>query len=135
VKLYVEERGSTELATNVEHATAVATARVTYAEARAAFARHRREGGLSAAGLRQVVRELDDDWGAYNVIEIHESLVRRAGGLAERHALRGYDAVQLAAALEVKRAGGQVEFASFDAWLNRAATRERLRVPRLVKDA
>lgn len=129
VKLYIDERGSVEVVERVGRASGVATVRVTYAEARAAFARFRREGGLSSAGLRQVVRELDDEWGTYNVVEVHEPLVRRAGALAERHALRGYDAVQLAAALEVRRAGGQVEFASFDARLNRAAAGERLRVP------
>ena len=51
VKLYVEEAGSAAIATCVERATAVTTARVTYAEARAAFARYRREGGLTPAGL------------------------------------------------------------------------------------
>jgi len=128
VKLYVEEAGSAAIATCVERATAVTTARVTYAEARAAFARYRREGGLTPAGLRQVVRDLDVEWGAYDVVEVHDPLVRRAGALAERHALRGYDAIQLAAALEVRGAGADLEFASFDGRLNHAASRERLRL-------
>jgi predicted nucleic acid-binding protein len=54
--------------------------------------------------------------------------VRRAGGLAERHALRGYDAIQLAAALAVRGAGADLECASFDGRLNQAASRERLRL-------
>jgi uncharacterized protein len=128
VKLYVEEAGSTAVATRVERATAVTTARVSYAEARAAFARYRREGGLTPAGLREVVRNLDVEWGAYDLVEIHEPLVRRAGQLAERHALRGYDAIQLAAALEVRSAGADLEFASCDGRLNHAAARERLRL-------
>lgn len=128
VKLYIDEPGSVAVATCVERATAVTTARATYAEARAAFARYRREGGLTPAGLRQVVRDLDTEWGAYNVVEIHEPLVRRAGALAERHALRGYDAIQLAAALEVRFATADLEFASFDGRLNHAASRERLRL-------
>jgi len=128
VKLYVEEAGSTAVVTCVERAAAVTTARVSYAEARAAFARYRREGGLTPAGLREVVGSLDAEWGAYDVVEIHEPLVRRAGQLAERHALRGYDAIQLAAALEVRSAGADVEFASFDGRLNHAAARERLRL-------
>ncbi len=128
VKLYVDEPGTPAVVARVEGAEAVVTARVTYAEARAAFARHRREGALSRAHLRQVVRELDGDWGAYNLVEISDPVVRQAGALAERHALRGYDAVQLAAALDVHRAGGNVEFASFDIRLNRAARRETLHV-------
>jgi predicted nucleic acid-binding protein len=75
-----------------------------------------------------VVRELDTEWPAYDIVELHDPLVRRAGGLAERHALRGYDAIQLAAALEVRGAGADLEFASFDGRLNQAASRERLRL-------
>ncbi len=128
VKLYIEEAGSAAVATCVERASAVTTVRVTYAEARAAFARYRREGGLTPAGLRQVVRDLDAEWGAYNVVEVHDPLVRRAGALAERHALRGYDAIQIAAAVEVRGAVADLEFASFDGPLNHAASRERLRL-------
>jgi predicted nucleic acid-binding protein len=128
VKLYVEEPGSAAVAARVEDAEAVVTARVSYAEARAAFARHRRDGALTVAALRRVVRELDAEWGAYTVVEVSDPVVRRAGALAERHALRGYDAVQLAAALDMRGVELDLEFASFDARLARAAARERLRL-------
>ena len=104
----------------------MATVLVTYAEARAALARHHREGGLTRAGLRWAVRALDRDWTTYNVIGLSEVLVHLAGELAERHALRGDDAVQLAAVMELRNAGGPVEFCAFDTRLNRAARRERL---------
>jgi hypothetical protein len=39
----------------------------------------------------------------YIIIEIEVTLIAHAMSLAEAHALRGYDAVQLAAALEVHR--------------------------------
>jgi len=133
VKLYVDELGSTAVATRVEHAEAVVTARVTYAEARAALARLRREGGLTVAALRRLVRELDLEWGAYSIVDITEPLVRQAGVLAERHALRGYDAIQLAAAVNVNTPGIEVEFASFDVRLARAASRERLPLSRLTR--
>ncbi len=126
VKLYVEEKGTPAVVARVGDAEAVATVRVTYAEARAALARQRREGGLTPVGLRRAVRELDREWGTYNLVDVNDPLVRRAGALAERHALRGYDAVQLAAALDLRAAGAAVEFLSFDARLNRAARRERL---------
>ena len=131
VKLYVEEPGSAAVAARVERAEAVVTARVTYAEARAAFARQRREGGLTSAALRRVVRELDGEWGTYNLVDLGEPVIRRAGALAERHSLRGYDAVQLAAALDVRTADVDLEFASFDSRLARAAARERLRLAEL----
>ena len=96
VKLYVEESGTLGVVARVEHAEAVATALITYAEARAALARHRREGWITATDLRRAVRELDRDWRTYNIVDLSDSLVHSAGALAERHALRGYDAVQLA---------------------------------------
>ena len=131
VKLYIEEERSQAVAEHVERAVTTATAYVSYAEARAAFARRRRANTLSSTELSRIVRELDHDWSTYTFVEIGERVVRRAGSLCERHALRGYDAVQLAAALDVRRAGGDVEFACFDAHLNRAARREGLRIPRL----
>jgi predicted nucleic acid-binding protein len=131
VKLYVEEAGTAAVLTRVEAADEVATVRVTYAEARAALARHRREGFLTVADLRRAVRELDREWPAYNVVDASDAVVRSAGMLAERHALRGYDGVQLAAAVSLRAAGGIVEFQSFDARLNRAARREHLAVSTL----
>jgi predicted nucleic acid-binding protein len=131
VKVYVIEPGSSEVQGRIDQAEAVATALVTYAEARAAFARHQREGGLTRAGLRRTVRQLDRDWITYNVVGLSDPLVHSAGELAERHALRGYDAVQLAAVLQLQHAGGLVEFCAFDTRLNRAARRERLVVSRV----
>lgn len=126
VKVYVAEVGSAEVRGRIEQAEAVATALVTYAEARAAFARHQRERRLTLANLRRAVRALDRDWITYNVVGLSDSLVHSAGELAERHALRGYDAVQLAAVLQLQHAGGPVEFCAFDTRLSRAARRERL---------
>ncbi len=51
------------------------------------------------------------------------ALCRDAGDLAERHGLRGYDSVHLAAYLEVVRAAGKgtVRFSCFDDRLTAAA--------------
>jgi uncharacterized protein len=124
----VDEVGRPEVLSAVGRASAVATARINYGEARAAFARHQREGGLTRTALRSIVRDLDRDWGTYNIVEVAEPLVRHAGALAERHALRGYDAVQLAAALALRRVSRTVEFTTFDERLRGAAARERLAV-------
>lgn len=52
-----------------------------------------------------------------------DTLVRRAGDLAERFGLRGYHAVHLAAAESLVSAGpgAEVMFASFDSTLNTTA--------------
>jgi len=128
VKLYVEETGAAAVAEAVANAASVATSRVTYAEARATFARLERERRLSRAERRTSVAALDEDWHGVTVVEVSEVVVRRAATLAEGHALRGYDAVQLSSALELRLGGGRVTFASFDDRLARAARRSRLRL-------
>jgi predicted nucleic acid-binding protein len=91
VKLYAE-------------AEAVATSVVAYAEVRAALARKLREGAFSFEEHREAVEALDEDWKALDTPEATDDLVRRAGGLAEEHALRGFDAIHLASALLVREA-------------------------------
>lgn len=132
VKLYVEEPGRGVVMRELDAAGAVATVRIAYVEARAAFARKRREGGLDGKALRRVAERLDEDWAAFSVVDVGEPLVRRAGNLAERYDLRGYDAVHLAAAMELARGGGDVSFACFDERLRAAARRVKLRAPAMV---
>jgi hypothetical protein len=62
----------------------------------------RRTGDLSTPDFHRAIGWLEGDWGRYNVVDCSEAVVHRAGVLAERHALRGYDAVQLAAAVEAR---------------------------------
>lgn len=126
VKLYVEERGRTVVVKAVNEAEIVATSMVAYVEARAAFARRRREGVLAPADYRRSVRDLDGDWSRYLRFEVAEALVRAAGRLAERYRLRAYDAVHLASALVMRDQLGEVNFACWDSGLNAAARRAGL---------
>ena len=66
--------------------------------------------------------------GQYLIIEITSALVHRAGLLARKHALRGYDALQLATALEIQAIEPSLIFVSADVELNAAATAEGLPV-------
>ncbi len=126
VKLYVSEVGSASVRAWADAASVIFTARITYTEARAAMAQARRLGVLTPADLRRAVAELDAAWSGFVRVDVNEALVSRAGGLAEEHALRGYDAVQLAAALDARLDAPDYLFASFDGDLNAAATREGL---------
>ncbi len=126
VKLYVTEDGSAWVQAWAAAATAIFTVRISYAEARAAMAQARRLGGLKPADLRRAVAELDVAWSGFVRVDVNEALVSRAGRLAEEHALRGYDAVQLAAALDASPGVPDYLFASFDGDLNAAAAREGL---------
>ena len=122
LKLYVVENGSDEVRQDVAEASSAATSAVAYTEARAAFARRRREGLITAAQFRSVKRDLDSDWSSYAVVEPTMALCRAAGELAERYELRGFDSIHLATFLQIARDGGPAEtrFSSFDRRLNRA---------------
>jgi predicted nucleic acid-binding protein len=123
-KLYVEESGSDDVRHELAEADTVATSAVSYAEARAAFARLRRDGKLTPATFRAVKRDFDADWSRFAIVEPTVELCRAAGDLAEQYELRGCDSIQLATFLEVAREGARSEtrFSSFDRDLNRAAT-------------
>ena len=127
VKLYVEEEGSATVREAVAGADSVATAAVAYVEARAAFARRRRERRLSSDDYRRTVHELDTDWEHYLLLELTSTLIRRAAEFAETHALRAYDAVHLASAKILReRLQGPIHFACWDYNLMTAARREGL---------
>jgi predicted nucleic acid-binding protein len=129
VKIYVQETRSADVRENAKQAEGLATSRIAYAEARAAFARKRREQGLSRADYRSVVDDLDQDWDDYFIVDVSEGLVRAAGILAENHALRGADAVHLASAVTLgKHMSESVMFMCFDGRLASAARKEDLRV-------
>lgn len=54
--------------------------------------------------IRLASRAFRVDWQwRYQIVEINPALIEEAMALAERHYLRGYDAVHLAAALEVQQ--------------------------------
>ena len=125
VKLYVEENNSTLVRRLVESAQVVATSVVAYPEARAAFARQRREGGLTAAQHDRVRDDFEQDWPRFLAVDVSEAVYRNAGALAEKHGLRGFDGIHLASYLSLFReAAWQVQFSAFDEAMNRAARRE-----------
>jgi predicted nucleic acid-binding protein len=99
-----------------------------------AIARRVRSGSLSATdGATSIAQFKTDFAGGIRVIELTLDVTARAVMLAETQALRGYDAVQLASALEVnalRLALGETAliFISADAELNAAAVAEGLTV-------
>lgn len=105
LKRYVRETGSrwvTALyAANAGHT--LATGLVTKVEAVAALAAKQRRGGISLIDYQQAESDLRHDFAhIYSVIEIDEPLIDLAANLAKQHRLRGYDAVQLAAAVTLQ---------------------------------
>ena len=128
VKLYVPEPESSAVQQLVESAEIAAISLVAYAEARAALAHKRRERAVDLKDYRRIVREFNDDWGNYFILDVTEPLVKRAGQLAEKHGLRGYDAIQLSSGLLIREETRQiVSFCCFDERLSRAGRREGLK--------
>ena len=131
VKLYVEEAGSQAVRSQVAQATAVATATVAYVEARAAFARKRREGGLSEEEYGHVTDSFRQEWPAYLAIDLSEAIVALAGDLAEGHDLRGFDAIHLASALALAdKMQSPIVFSCADERLKAAAEARGLGIPK-----
>ena len=98
VPLLIDEAGSDAARQLWDEAIRILSVRLLYPEARAAMAQAHRIGRLTAPQLRAAVGTLEDRYPQVHVVEIDDELARRAGGLAEVHGLRGYDAVHLAAA-------------------------------------
>jgi uncharacterized protein len=130
VKRYVSETGTAWVlrladprANNHIH-----LARITGVEVIAAITRRNRKGSLSASDAAAAIADFRYDFGtAYRIVEITPGLIASAMQLAETHALRGYDAVQLASGLEVNAhtislgLPAAVTLVSADGGLNKAA--------------
>ena len=122
VKRYVRERGTDDVDALITAAAAVATVLVSRAEVAAALARAVRGRVLGADAAQRARRKFLRDWADLARVPITEALAARADSLAWSHSLRGYDAVQLAAALTWQEAvGSDVVLATFDRELWRAA--------------
>ncbi len=79
----------------------IATARISYVEARVGLARACRTGRISPEELGEAVGGLEVLDRQFHHIEITPGLVTSAGDLAEEVVLRVYDAIHLAAALSL----------------------------------
>jgi len=126
VKLYVDEDGSDTVRGEVAEAAVVTTSQIAYVEVRAALARRRRERALRPRAFLAAKHAFEADWAHLVAIDATADLCQEAGVLAERHALRGFDALHLAAFAEALRGlegRADVRFSSFDDRLNRAAAK------------
>ena len=129
VKAYLLESGWEAVNALREQARIVATSLVAYAESRATLARSRRGGRLTPAQFRMASATFEADWNSFSARDVTVPLVRQAGDLAEKHVLRGFDAIHLASALTLQRELGEdVTFSAADGRLMSAASVEGLLV-------
>ena len=131
VKLYLEEEGSAwvrEIA-DPERGNTIHIAHITGPETIAAFFRKVRTQEISNSQALQAASDFKEEFvSRFEIVEIKQDIIDLAMTLAQRHGLRGYDSVQLAAAVSVfaQSVDGDdpPEFVSADSRLNEAAAAE-----------
>ena len=136
VKRYVNELGSNFVdgLADAKSGNLILLARITRVEVVAAIARRLKGGSITTTDAQNALAAFQHDLtNNYFTIEITPILLAMAMSLATKHALRGYDAVQLAAALEAndeRIANGlpPLILVSADTELNTAAQSEGLNV-------
>lgn len=121
----IDEPGSDVAGLAWDETTRPVSSRIVYAEGRAALALARKLGRLST-DYRIAVDSFDDAYAALEAVDVTEEIVLHAGDLAERHELRGYDAVHLSSALAT--APAEAALVTWDEDLSRAAREEGLPV-------
>ena len=135
-KLYIAEIGTDWIKQICDPAkgNTIFVASVAGVEVVSAITRRQRAGAISLNDAKIALRDFRHDFAdEFFIIEVDDNLISNAMALAEKHALRGYDAVQLAAALEVQsqRIEDELpppELISADTALNDAALLEGLKV-------
>ena len=136
VKRYVIETGTYWIKSIVNPLSGnhIHVARITGAEVVSALSRRMRGGSPTAAAGSAAIAEFRNHFASeYVIVDITPSLIESAMHLAETYALRGYDAVQLAAVLEVSTdtialGMDSPTLISADGDLNAAATAEGLAI-------
>jgi len=136
VKRYSQESGTDWVLQVLDPAAGndLYMARITGAEVVAAIARRGRSRDLSDDQTTTAIHQFRSEFASsFRIVEITSAVIVRAMVVAETYALRGYDAVQLAAVLEVNTIRlnlglSALIFVSADGDLNTAATAERLSV-------
>ena len=127
VKRYIREPGSAEVNDGVSEAAYVATVSLSRVEVAAALAKGVRTGAVERETAGEALRAVRTEWSDFAKVEVSEALIGRADTLAWDYRLRGYDAVQLAAALLWQESLGEsVTFGAFDLQLWNAALKQEL---------
>jgi len=115
VKRYVSEPGSEEVLQQIGEAAAISTAAISRAEIAAALAKATRFGLLTREEAQLAYQAFRQEWPDLIRLRVTEPVLDRAADLAWDLGLRGYDSVQLAAAVSWQEALEKpVSFATFD---------------------
>ena len=124
VKLFVDEPGSAEVLQAIRIAHRIGTVAISRVEVIASFGKAFRLGWLSREHAVAARHQFVMEWRHYWHLRVSDSLIERAADLAWSYRLRGYDAVQLAAAMAWQEIlGAPVSLITFDLRLWEATSR------------
>jgi uncharacterized protein len=105
----------------VSGATVLASSEITYAETRAAFAQLKHTKRISKNEYKRAISDFETVWLDFERLDVDESLARLGGVLADTLLLKGYDSIQLAAAVTMHAVSRDLEFLTFDQRLEKKA--------------
>lgn len=135
LKRYVQETGSDEVEVVIRDSdNVVYISHIAGVEVIAAITRRGRGAHLDSERIEENIRRFREDFTLrFRVLEVTPLVLNLAMDLAERHGLRGYDAVQLATTLDVQSVLQNEGFPSLtlisaDDELNTVAVREGVEV-------
>lgn len=124
VKRYLDEPGGSQVRQLMADADAIGTVAISRAEVVAALAKAVRLGAITREDAESARRFFQIEWRSLSRIELSDFVVERAADLAWGYGLRGYDSVQLAAAMIWQETMGvSLTLATFDGQLWEAAAR------------
>ena len=131
VKRYVAESGSIWVSnlSNPGSGNQIFVANIAGVEVVAALARRRTSYRSGSADFGFLIDQFRNDFKeVYKIVEVSPSIIKSAMHIAERHALRGYDCIQLSSALFISQKyaelGEKFTLVSADLELNAAAILE-----------
>jgi uncharacterized protein len=136
VKRYAQETGTNWVFSLIRPSTKnrLYLARITGVEVVAALTKRMRTGSLTQVATNKAIARFEREFSnRYVLVDASPIIISNAMNLAKNHTLRGYDAVQLASALQanadrISVGGSPLTFISADNHLNSAATAEGLTV-------
>jgi uncharacterized protein len=127
VKVFLKEPGAPEVQRLMDEAHTIGTVAISRAEVVASFHKAVRAGITPSDEALAVRHRFHTEWSFYFRLPVSDLLVERACSLAWTHGLRGYDSVQLAAAVMwQENLDTTVVMATFDLRLWEAAARAGL---------
>lgn len=115
IKYYAQETGSSWITKLIGSSAnhELFTVRITGPEMMSALLRKVRTKEISQSRAISLIRKFRTDWELrYQMLEVTPTLADHAMQLVEEHSLRGYDAVHLAAALELHNFRQQLQLSA-----------------------